>query len=43
MDDKKNKKYVIPEAEVIDFAVEDIILTSLAHDANDAGFGDEAW
>ncbi len=28
MDDKKKKKYVIPEAEVIDFAVEDIITES---------------
>lgn len=33
MDDKK-KKYVVPEAEVVDFATEDIILTSLAR--NDA-------
>ena len=34
MDDKK-KKYVIPEAEITEFAVEDIIVTSLA-DGGDA-------
>ena len=28
MDDKKNKKYVIPEAEIIDFANEDIVTVS---------------
>ena len=28
MDDKKNKKYVIPEAEVINFVNEDIITLS---------------
>ncbi len=33
MDDKKNKKYTKPEAEVVDFVYEDIITDSL----NDAG------
>ena len=43
MDDKKkNKKYIIPEAEVIDFKVDDIILTSLTR-GETAGFGDEDW
>ena len=28
MDDKKKKKYVIPEAEIVDFADEDIITGS---------------
>ena len=29
MDDKKNKKYVKPEAEVVEFQNEDIITTSV--------------
>ena len=28
MDDKKKKKYVIPEAEIVDFVNEDILTTS---------------
>lgn len=28
MDDKKKRKYVVPEAEIIDFAEEDIITLS---------------
>ena len=42
MDDKK-KKFVIPDAEVIDFAMEDIILTSLIRGVDEAGFDDEDW
>lgn len=42
MDDKK-KKYVIPEAEITEFNADDIIVTSLQYDANDAGFEDEEW
>ena len=36
MDDKKKKKYVIPEAEVLDFANDDIMTTS-------GGDGGEWW
>lgn len=42
MDDKK-KKYIIPEAEITEFNADDIIVTSLALDPNDAGFEDEEW
>ena len=45
MDDKK-KKFVIPEAEVVDFATEDIILTSLTRGVGEALFNgdeDEEW
>lgn len=38
MDDKK-KKYVIPEAEIVGFAAEDIILASLT-ESEDQGFND---
>ena len=43
MDDKK-KKYVIPEAVVVDFAMEDIVTTStlgFAGTLGDFGSGDE--
>ena len=46
MDDKKNKKYVIPEAEVIDFAKNDIITLSGADSNNGGWVGDdntEVW
>ena len=33
MDDKKKKKYVIPEAEIIDFKNEDIITLSILDQA----------
>ena len=42
MDDKKKKKYVIPEVEIVDFSADDIILTSLAYDEN-ADFMTEEW
>ena len=45
MDDKK-KKFVIPDAEVVDFAMEDIILTSLTRGVGEAlfdGTEDESW
>ena len=46
MDDKKNKKYVIPEAEIVDFAKNDIITLS-GEDSNNGGWiGDdntEVW
>lgn len=48
MNDKK-KKYVVPEAEVVDFAAEDVILTSLAKNDNAATWDsptnpeNEAW
>lgn len=29
MDDKKKKKYMIPEVEIVDFSTEDIITSSL--------------
>ena len=32
MDDKKNKKYVIPEAEVVEYVDEDIITVSRTGD-----------
>lgn len=40
---KKRKKFVKPEAEEIKFNSDDIIVTSLQRDANDAGFEDETW
>ena len=39
MDDKK-KKYVIPEAEIVDFSCEDIITASLVGRGT-AGWGDD--
>ena len=47
MDDKK-KKFVIPEAEIIDFSEEDIITTSMVKgtDTDNWPFGDgdgEGW
>ena len=43
MDDKK-KKFIIPEAEKAEFNADDIILTSLTRDAEDADFDDgEEW
>ena len=43
MDDKKKKKFIKPDAEVVNFEDDDVIVTSLQYDANDAGFGDEEW
>ena len=46
MDDKKKKKYVIPEAEIVDFTGEDIItLSSGTDNANWWGGNDnqEGW
>ena len=46
MDDKKKKKYVIPEAEIVDFGGNDIITLSGGADANNwwGGSGDhEGW
>ena len=40
MDDKKNKKYVIPEAEIVDFTLEDIITGSLTR-GDTLNWGDE--
>ena len=37
----KKKKFVKPDAEVIDFANEDIITLSLG--TGDPGYGDENW
>lgn len=42
MDDKKKKKYVIPEAEVLDFANDDIITLS-GEDTATWGGGDGEW
>ena len=42
MDDKK-KKYLKPDAEVVSFPAEDVIVTSLVHDEADAGFVGEDW
>ena len=39
MDDKKKKKYMIPEAEIVDFSSEDIITASLTYDSEDAEAG----
>ena len=43
MDDKKNKKrFTIPEAELVDFANDDIITTSVLSFGNTlGGFGDD--
>ena len=38
MDDKKKKKYNKPEADIVQFVDEDIILTSLTKDNNDPGW-----
>lgn len=40
MDDKKKKKYVIPEAEILDFANDDIITLSGAETAE---WGEGEW
>ena len=42
MDDKKKKKYVIPEAEILDFANDDIITLS-GDDTAEWGSGDGEW
>ena len=42
MDDKKKKKYVIPEAEVVNFADDDIITLS-SGDTASWGDGTEWW
>ena len=43
MDDKK-KKYIVPNADITEFPAEDIIVTSLTKDENDADFNDgEEW
>lgn len=42
MDDKKKKKYVIPEAEILDFANDDIITLS-GDDEASWGDGAEWW
>ena len=39
MDDKKKKKFVVPEAEIIDFSEEDIITSSSGEDRDDWGNG----
>ena len=43
MDDKKKKKYVIPEAEILDFANDDIITLSTGADEATWGDGAEWW
>lgn len=47
MDDKKNKKkFIVPEAETIDFINEDIITTSLTESGEAAGWsapGGDWW
>ena len=43
MDDKKKKKYVIPEAEILDFANDDIITLSTGTDTAEWGSGDGEW
>ena len=41
---KEKKKYEKPQAEVVDFAKEDIIVTSLQNGGSDPGFGvGEDW
>ena len=42
MDDKKKKKYVIPEAEILDFANDDIITLS-GDETAEWGEGAEWW
>ena len=42
MNDKK-KKFSTPDAEVVNFPKEDVIVTSLARDDGDAGFVGEDW
>ena len=42
MDDKKKNKFIKPEAEVLDFEMDDVILTSLTR-GDDPGFEDEDW
>ena len=43
MDDKKKKKYVIPEAEVVNFADNDIITLSGTDTATWGGGDGEEW
>ena len=44
MNDKKKKKYERPEAELVEYVDDDIILTSLTEGESDPGFADgEFW
>ena len=43
MDDKKKKKYVIPEAEIVDFTNEDIITSSAGTDGWIGDNNTEVW
>ena len=40
MDDKKKKKYAVPDAEIVNFASEDIILASLTDGGEDPMYND---
>lgn len=42
-DKKKKKEYVVPEADVVEFANEDVILTSNPFGAKDGGTNNGEW
>ena len=43
MNDKKKKEYKKPEAEILEFPVDDVIVTSLTEDGEEAGWTGEGW